>query len=252
MNLNSLYSQIELKLSYEKQQINLWIEKTQNFFDIQQMIKKSFNIDSNVSIDLLVGKFYINNFLSSVSFEKLTEIFFTNRFIVVLSSQNQMNIKNSRSIPSEIKNLNPNILANECQNLLTSLGNLLEVEESTKLSIAHLNEVYIKEENKAKFVDYGDVKDDDLNNSDIIEDDDEILELKEMIENEASELEKIEEILEINFGKIINYKNLEKDALKFFRENRRIIGNIHNNNQLIEDIQDANKKLELKSNLQYL
>ena len=43
------------------------------------------------------------------------------------------------------------------------------------------------------------------------------------------------------------YKNLEKEALKVFKENRKIIGSIHNNNQLINDIKAANKKLDVKS-----
>lgn len=247
MNLNHLLPKREIKFVFEKNTIVLWVEKTQNFYDIKQTIKGLFKINPETEIDLFVGKFYLNEFLSKIPFEKICEIFFTNKFDLILSSKNIQNYKDFKHISSEIKSLNPKNIKNECQTLLNSLENLLEVQESTKLSLYHINEASKELENKSKIINMEEGNDQDSNALRLFEEDDDINELKNLIEAEESKVEQMEEFLEKNFEKIINYKNLEKEALKIFKENRKIIGNIHNNNQLINDIENANKKLEIKS-----
>ncbi len=249
MNLNDRLPKQEVKFIFEKKSIVLWVEKTGNFEDIQKTLKEMFKINSSTQIDLFAGKFYINEFLSKIQFNKLCEVFFTNTFEVVLSSLNLLNIKDITIISPEIKKLNPKKIEIECKNNLLSLENILEVEQSTRLSVFHVDKALKELETKAKMMQLEDTNYENLNGLKLGEEDDEIRYLKDQLELEESKLQEMEEDLERNFEKIINYKNLEKEALRIFKENRKIIGSIHNNNQLRDDIQDTNKKLEVKSKI---
>lgn len=247
MNLNHLLPKREIKFTFEKNSIVLWVEKTENFKEIQQTIKAMFKINTETQIDLCARKFYINEFLSLIPLDKLCEVLFTNKLDVILSSKNILNIKDPKEISLDLKKLNAKNIEKECKNNLLSLENILEMEESTRFSLSHVSEALKEIENKAKLLQ---LDDKDFGNPNALrpeENDDEINELKYELESEESKLEQLEEFLERNFEKIINYKNLEKEALWIFKENRKIIGSIHNNNQLIDDINDASKRLEIKS-----
>jgi hypothetical protein len=248
MNLNQLLPKREIKFIFEKNTIVLWVEKSQNFHDIQFTVKGMFKISPETSIDILAGKFYINEFLSTISFDKLYEIFFTNKFEIILSSKNPYNFKDIKQISSEIKNLHSKSIENDCKNLLDSLDNILEIEESTRFSLSHINEALKELEKKVRKITQMEERDgEDTNALGLGEEDNEISELKDELESEVSKIKIIEGYLEKNFEKIIDYKNLEKEALKVFKENRKIIGSIDYNNQLINYIKAANKKLDVKS-----
>ncbi len=252
MNFYNILPKSEIKFVFGKGSIVLWVEKTQNFLDIQQTIKNMFNINKITSIDLFAGNFYVNEFLRTFSFDKLCEKFLTNKFEIILSSDNQMNFKDIKSIPNELKNLNPISLEEKCGKLLIKIQDILETEKSKISSFNDVTKIFTELEGKVKYLD----AEVEQNNQDIVsvgvyEEDDEMRELKKLINSEASLLDNFEETLERNFEKIINYKNLERESLMIFKDNRKIIGNIHNHNQLVDDLKDSIKNLELKSIYSY-
>ena len=72
--------------------------------------------------------------------------------------------------------------------------------------------------------------------------------MKKMLFIEQGKCEDLENLMEKKFEKIISYKNQEKEALKLFKENKKIISNIYTNEQLVEDINSTIERLNLKSN----
>lgn len=243
------FSKQELKFTYNNNSVVLWIEKAQNILDIQDTLRALLNIPNNEQIDLCVGKYFLNEFFHKISFGKITECFFTNKFEIVLSRDNLMNFRDIQSISSRMRNLEYKKLEKECEDNLIRLKSLIEHEGKLKKDLTQLSSFYSTMVNKAKML-----KIDEPNDNFAIkldEEDDEVRDLKHRIQMEKAKTENVESFLERNFEKIINYKNIEKEALYYFKENKRIIGNINSNYQLIEEMNEGNKKLEFKSKFIY-
>ena len=73
MNLVSLtrFPKIEIRFTYKKKIIILWEEKANNFKDQIKPIKKIFDINDFISIEIYCYKFFINEFYSTIPFFKL-------------------------------------------------------------------------------------------------------------------------------------------------------------------------------------
>jgi hypothetical protein len=258
MNLISLsqFPKIEIRFTYKAQTIIIWVEKINTYKDAIPQIKKMFNISEMISIDMLCGNFYINEFYTTIPFFKLIEIFFTNKFIIIDSNENPLNSrnikdykeksKNSIKLPNEIMNFDEEKMLDKINKLKNEIKYSLNVYERRMDNLKKAEEEFSNLQKKAKKLNL----DDDirhLNNDD--EDDNEIRELKEILFKEKEKCDNLELIMEKKFEKIISYKNQEKEALKLFRENKKIIWNIYTNEEIIADIDSTINRLNTKSKI---
>lgn len=257
MNLQSLsqFPKIEIKFTYKSKTIILWVEKNNTFKDSKPQVKKMFNISELIFIDMFCGNFYLNEFYNTIPFFKLIEIFFTNKFEIVEASENPFNSSNLKEFKERSKtvsNLPKNITEfkeeeeiNKINKLKSEIKNIINLEERRNDSLKQIDEELIYLQKKAKKLN---MDDDEINNLDNDEDEDyEIRELKEKLFEEKGKCDNLENLMEKKFEKIIFYKNQEKEALKVFKENKKIISNIYTHEQLIEDINSSIESLNFKS-----
>lgn len=261
MNLVTLsqFPKIEIRFTHKEKTIILWVEKNNTFKDSINQIRKMFNISELVQIDMFCGNFFINEFYSTIPFFKLIEIFFTNKFNIIEALENPFNstnlkeiklnqnlLKNNKNLPKNITNFEEEDSLDLINKLKNDVKNIINIEERRDVDIKDTDEEFLNLQKKAKRLNI----DDDIKNLENDDEEDyEIKELKEKLFAEQDKCDNLEKYMEKKFEKIISYKNQEKEALKLFKENKKIISNIYTNDQLIEDINSTIERLNIKSKI---
>lgn len=248
MNLVSIsnFPKIEIRFTYKNKSIILWLEKFSNFKENIPTIKKMFEIQELISLDLFAGKVYIRDFYTTIPLLKLIEVFLTNKFIIVDSVENPLNPLNlDINREKVLKDFNEEDALDEIFKLKNEIKNLLVIDERREENLNQAGEDLFQLLVKSKKLK---IEDDFKNFNNEEEEDFEIMELKEMLFNEEGKCESLENLMEKKFEKIISFKSLEKEALNLFKENKKIVSNIYTNEQMINDIHFTIERLNTKSN----
>ena len=246
-NLKDL-NKFEINLSFRKNSENLTIDKNQTVNQIKEKVKNLLLLDLREDIDFFIGKFFLSDFMSSISLYKICELFLSNKFEIIYSKENIYNLSNPEFLDKEIKNINFRVLENDFMKSKNILYSLIEKEKKFKFEFNKVDKEFKELDNRSKKI----LIDEKNNNAPTDEEEDQLKNFRNQIENETANIEEIQQEIDKNVEFIITCKNLEKEGLSIFKENRKLIGNIYNNNLLVEELKEANKKLEEKSKKNFI
>lgn len=224
-----LNDKIEVKLTHRGTSLNLYLEEKDDVKKLREMIKNTFSYAKINQFEIYCGKYPVNDIFDDLEVEKLNSHFLQNNYTV---------IPNTEKDPFTLDKTNFNL--DKLVDLhRETVDNYIGVYDVADYMGHCLTDMNILSQNLSKI--YEDIcrEEDYLKKNGLLFHHDKLVKQNEEM---SESIRKKEIYLEDAFIKILDLKNLEKQAVELVKENKKLMATIYSNSVVIE-----NKRKEIQN-----